>query len=350
MLAFTADNHLGVEAQWSLKERKNDFLKAFHNVCLSVEEKQASSLIIGGDLFDTAHPPSFAVEFVQSEIRALEAKGIRTYGIDGNHDIADNKWLKVCGITPLSDEPVIVDGKAVCGISYRRSTEVIATLNAMADRGVKCDIIVLHLAFGELNRMGAASDLTANDILPALKAMGTRLVLMGHIHIAQDVTVDDVTFAYCGSSEICSMNEPKKKGITLVDDRLNLLPCPIETREVENTVIGNEKEFAAYEASIAEGSPRLQAVFVGPEVKDGVRRLRDLAKAKRLLMRIQVLTVRTAGEESEIDRTVGVIGLEQAIGLSFRENSEEATLVRAILRSPETLKMTVEKYMKGETK
>lgn len=286
---------------------------------------------------------------VQSEIRALEAKGIRTYGIDGNHDIAENKWLKVCGITPLTDEPLILDGKAVCGISYRRSTEVIATLNAMADRGVKCDIVVLHLAFGELNRMGAASDLTAKDILPALKAMGTRLVLMGHIHIAQDVTVDGVTFSYCGSTELCSMNEPKNKGITLVDGRLALLPCPIETREVENTVIGNEKEFAAYEAIVQEGSPKLQAVFIGPEVKDGVRRLRELAKTKRLLMRIQVLTVRTVGEESEIDRTVGVIGLEQAIGLSFKEDSEEATLVRAILRSPETLKMTVEKYMKGES-
>ena len=162
------------------------------------------------------------------------------------------------------------------------------------------------------------------------------------------------------------MNEPKKKGITLVETisdydaarmstqsnekieswRMKLTPCPIATREIENTVIGNEKEFAAYESIVEEGSPRLQAVFVGPEVKDGVRRLRDLAKARRLLMRIQVLTVRTAGEETEIDRTAGVIGLEQAIGTSFKDGSEEAALIRAIIRSPETLKVIVEQYVK----
>ncbi len=32
MLAFTADNHLGLTAQWSIKDRKDDFLKAFENV------------------------------------------------------------------------------------------------------------------------------------------------------------------------------------------------------------------------------------------------------------------------------------------------------------------------------
>lgn len=69
MLAFTADNHLGIEAQWSLKERKNDFLKAFHNAC-EATAAQARALIIGGDLFDTAHPPSFAVEFAKSSAAA----------------------------------------------------------------------------------------------------------------------------------------------------------------------------------------------------------------------------------------------------------------------------------------
>ena len=348
MLAFTADNHLGVESQWSIKERRNDFLNAFHKACQAAESSGSKALVIGGDLFDTAHPPSFAVEFVQSEIRALASKGIMAYGIEGNHDIADGKWLKVCGISPLTDDPVSVDGHSICGISYRRSTDVVSMLNAMADRGVRCDIVVLHLAFGELNRMGAASDLTAKDILPALKALGTRLVLMGHIHIAQDVTVDDVTFAYCGSTELCSMNEPKKKGITLVDEELGLHPCSIETREVENAVIGNEKEFAAYESSVQDRSSSLQAVFIGPDVKDGVRRLRELARTKHLMMRVQVVTFRKDDDCAPVDRSVGVIGLEQAIGLSFKDGSEEASLVRAILRSPETLKMTVDSYMTGK--
>lgn len=103
---------------------------------------------------------------------------------------------------------------------------------------------------------------------------------------------------------------------------------------------------ARYEASVQEDSESLQAVFVSPDVADGVRRLREIAKAKRLMMRIQVLASQTEGGKTAVDRSVGVIGLEQAISLSFKDGSDEAELVRAIIRAPEALKPTVDAYMK----
>jgi len=358
MIAFTADNHIGITSQWSIKERGLDFMSSFRNMVDEIIKNtdKEKTLIIGGDLFDTAYPPSFAVEFVQNEIRRLHASaGCSVFGIDGNHDIANGKWLRVCGITPLSTEPTTVSTEGsvtACGISYCRSSEVIEKVNAMADRGVKCDILVLHLAFGELNRMGAASDLSSKEVLSALKAMGVKLVLMGHIHIRQSVEIDGITFAYCGSTEMCSVNEPVEKSFDTIDPFTFIVyKNDIKTRKMANSVIGNEKEFAAYEASVKKDSDELQLVYVSPDVQDGVRRLRELARKNHLMMRVQVLrpsVIPEEGEQTEIDRTTGIIGLENAIEMSFKPDSDEADLIKAILRSPETMKMTVETYMKKE--
>lgn len=349
MFIFTADNHLGVEAQWSIKERKHDFLAGFASAVESAL-KHSAPLVIGGDLFDMTHPPSFAVEHAQNHVRAMNAAGLQVFGIDGNHDIANGKWLRVCGIIPLHEEPVSCGGFLVCGLNYQRSAEIVRKINEMADRGVKCDVLVLHLAFGELNRMGAASDLAARDILDALKAMGTRLVLMGHIHIQQQVVIEGIIFAYSGSTEVCTMNEPHQKTVTLINDEGLLFEDPIKTRVIDSTVIGNENEFAAFADNLKAESDHLQAVYVARELKNGVKRLRDLAKEKNVLMRIQTISAEKDASAPEIDRTEGIIGLEQAIGKFFPENSEEAGLVRALLRSPEAVKPTVEAFMKkGES-
>lgn len=350
MLAFTADNHLGLTAQWSIKDRKDDFLKAFENVINTVlSNDKVNALIIGGDLFETAYPPSFSVEFVQKQVRRLSVAGKRVFGIDGNHDIAECKWLKVCGITPLSEDPICIDGRMVCGLSFRRSSEIISALSFMVDRGVKCEVLVLHLVLGELNRMSASSDITGEEILPMLKAMGVRSVLMGHIHICQQIDIGGIMFSYCGSTELCSMNEPKEKSIDLLDldgPKPVIIQVPISTRKIVNTVIGNEKEFAAYEASDKD-KEALQAVYISTDIKDGVKRLRDIAKSTDLMMRIMAVHPNDPEPLKTIDRTTGVIGLEQAIEKEFKPDSEEASLIRAILHSPDTLKVTVDNFMKG---
>ena len=349
MIAFTADNHLGIESQWGLKERGMDFMDAFESAVVG-SMNSGADMIIGGDLFDSAYPPAFAVERVKMILDSARASsGMKFYGIDGNHDPASGKWLKVCGITPLrSDEPVEVDGKKVCGINHMRSQDVLETLSRMADIGVKCDILVLHLALGDLNRMGAASDVAAHEMMPMLKSMGARMVLMGHIHIRQQVDVDGVTFLYPGSTELCSINEPKEKSVEMVDtDTWTTSPAPVLHRHVKSTVVGSEREFAAYEASVESGDKDLHDVYVAPDVADGVKRLRDVAKEKNLLMRVHVIRGNAVEREEEIDRTAGVIGLEQAICKSFPNDSEEAGLVRAILRSPDAIRAVVDGYVKG---
>ena len=355
MIAFTADNHIGITSQWSIKERGNDFMRAFHDMVSSIkvhaksnQNKDGVALLIGGDLFDTPYPPSFAVEFVQYEVSRLTKDGCSVFGIDGNHDIAEGRWLTVCGIGQLSENPVDVCGRKVCGLSYRRSADILSKIKLMADMGVKCDILVLHLALGELNRMGAASDIAASEIMTQLKAIGVKLVLIGHIHIRQSVTIDGITFAYCGSTEMCSMNEPKEKSFEIIDENnLAIDKCPVATRRIESFVISTEEEFAKFESEVDRDMDSLKSVFVTQNIKDGVKRLRNLAEEHGHMMRVQVMRTESEEEEHKIDRTTGVIGLEQAIGLSFSQDSDEAGLIRAILRAPAAMKVTVDEFMGG---
>lgn len=352
MIAFTADNHLGVNSQWSIKERGDDFLRSFGNMVSTLisDTEPNKALIIGGDLFDSVHPSSTAVAFAQKQVKLLTDAGYTVCGIDGNHDIAEGKWLGVCGVTPLSSDPLTLPGGLrVCGLNYGKSLDILAEINSMMDRGVHCDVLVLHLALGELNRMGAMSDISGQEILVALKAMGVRLVLMGHIHIRQAVVLDGITFAYCGSTEVCSMNEEKSKSFERVDPvTLGLTAVPIETRKMEHTVISTEEEFAQFEASLVQNSQVLQSLFITPDIRDGVKRLRLLGKEKNALMRIQVIKQAVEAVTPTIDRYTGIIGLEQAIELSFSPDSKEAALIRMILHSPETLKLTIDNFMQNK--
>ena len=330
-------------------------MSSFHDMIgslLKIKDKN-KTLVIGGDLFDTPFPASFAVEFVQSEIRRLTEKGrCAVFGIDGNHDISGGKWLRVCGITPLTDTPVEINGAPglkICGIGYRRSGDVLSTIESMVDRGIKCDVLVLHLALGELNRMGAASDIAAGEIMPALKSMGVRLVLMGHIHIRQSVVLDGITFAYCGSTEVCSMNEQKDKSFEAIDqETLEFTRIPIKTRQIESVVISTEEEFAKFESGVEDNSQILYSAFVTPNIEDGVSRLRSVAKSKNLLMRIQTLRNENMIPDRQVDRSsTGATGLDQAIAMSFSPDSVEAELIKAIFGAPEALKVTIDNFMKS---
>lgn len=126
MLYFTADNHLGIESQWSLRERGRDFELAFKEVVGDIVDTapRHSALILGGDTFDKPNPSASAIEFLQREVSKLADAGVEVYGIDGNHDPTDGGWLRVCGVTPLSDEPVDVDGNKVCGLNHARADKL----------------------------------------------------------------------------------------------------------------------------------------------------------------------------------------------------------------------------------
>lgn len=81
----TADNHLGYE-QYGLKERFNDFARAFLAVVDAAIERQADCFLIAGDLFNKRAIDALTLMQAQEGLQRLKAAGIPAIAIEGNHD------------------------------------------------------------------------------------------------------------------------------------------------------------------------------------------------------------------------------------------------------------------------
>jgi exonuclease SbcD len=111
----TADNHLGYE-QYGVKERFNDFARAFLAVVEDAIARRADFFVIAGDLFNKRAIDARTLIQAQEGLRHLKEAGIPAVAIEGNHDRSYYRdgvsWLQfLCweGLLVLLD-PVFKDG------------------------------------------------------------------------------------------------------------------------------------------------------------------------------------------------------------------------------------------------
>jgi exonuclease SbcD len=81
----TADNHLGYE-QYGIKERFNDFARAFLSVIDAAIARRADCFLISGDLFNKRAIDALTLMQAKSGLERLKEAGIPAIAIEGNHD------------------------------------------------------------------------------------------------------------------------------------------------------------------------------------------------------------------------------------------------------------------------
>jgi DNA repair exonuclease SbcCD nuclease subunit len=81
----TADNHLGYE-QYGLKERFNDFARAFLAVVDAAVARRVDAFLIAGDLFNKRAIDAMTLMQAQEGLQRLRDAGIPAIAIEGNHD------------------------------------------------------------------------------------------------------------------------------------------------------------------------------------------------------------------------------------------------------------------------
>lgn len=81
----TADNHLGYE-QYGVKERFNDFARAFNAVVEAAIARGADFFVIAGDLFNKRAIDALTLLQAQDALRKLKDADIPAIAIEGNHD------------------------------------------------------------------------------------------------------------------------------------------------------------------------------------------------------------------------------------------------------------------------
>jgi DNA repair exonuclease SbcCD nuclease subunit len=114
-LIHTADNHLGYE-QYGIKERFNDFARAFLAVIDDAIARHADGFLIAGDLFNKRAIDAQTLMQAKSGLERLKTAGIPAVAIEGNHDRTYYRdgvsWLQFLSWEHLLIllNPVIKDG------------------------------------------------------------------------------------------------------------------------------------------------------------------------------------------------------------------------------------------------
>src|SRR5258708_23333295 len=80
----TADNHLGYE-QYGMKERFNDFARAFFAVVDDAIARKADFVVVSGDLFNKRSIYALTLIQAQHALQRLRHPGIAATAIERNH-------------------------------------------------------------------------------------------------------------------------------------------------------------------------------------------------------------------------------------------------------------------------
>src|SRR5947199_9822411 len=80
-----ADTHLGYD-QYSVRERFNDFSRAFWSIMDDAVERRVDFVVIAGDLFNKRAIDAQTLIHAIEGLKKLKDKGIPVIAIEGNHD------------------------------------------------------------------------------------------------------------------------------------------------------------------------------------------------------------------------------------------------------------------------
>lgn len=92
--AFLADVHLGYRAGHrkdsnGVNLRESDGYHTFETIVDDMIAHEVKEVVIGGDVFHSAHPSARSVVEAQEQFRRLARAGIAIYALAGNHDVTD---------------------------------------------------------------------------------------------------------------------------------------------------------------------------------------------------------------------------------------------------------------------
>ena len=263
-----ADVHLGY-AQYNLRERLEDFNRAFREAVDKILEIKPDFVLICGDLFHHPRPSNETLEFAIEQLCRLRRAGIPVLAIDGSHDSAPNsvtgtilRPLDSAGLlTYLPRRPgssIEIGDCYIYGIGYLRSrarraelADYLAEVPPAPDPS-KFNIMAFHLALS-LRELGVPSHAAVS---PSDLPKGFDYYAGGHIHkpflarLAELGLPGEGFLAYSGSTETVSYREAgEEKGFFLVRVSAD------KDIEVERVRIERARKFVVFEEDVTGLSP-----------------------------------------------------------------------------------------------
>ncbi len=230
-----ADTHLGA-FPYHLEERENDIYEGFRELIDKAIEEKVDFIIHSGDFFDNFRPSNRARRVMMEQMRRLEEKGIKVFGVLGDHDIPKRsddpslvlypniKLLKTEGEADnLSAEIIEYKGATIVGIPSLRGARRVQILHKILKNtdkklsGKKNVILILHQAIKKYFGIKGQYELELGHL-----PKNVDYYAMGHLHDRIFEKFGRGYLAYAGSIDILRKSEIKGweksgKGAYIVD-------------------------------------------------------------------------------------------------------------------------------------
>jgi len=268
-IIHTSDWHLG--QYFYGKSRANEHQKFLTWLLVQAKDHDVDAIIVAGDIFDTATPPSYARQMYFNFISELQLLNCQLIILAGNHDsvsmLAESKELLnalstrvIANVSDidinenLAEQVFILKNKkeepkaVICAVPFIRPRDVIKSQQGQSAQDKSLSLqqaIVNHyqrlfehaqqlakesscklpiIATGHLTALGVTTSDSVRDIyigtleaLPSNAFPAADYIALGHIHRAQKVGKTE-HIRYCGSPIALSFDEAKQnKRVLLVD-------------------------------------------------------------------------------------------------------------------------------------
>jgi len=329
LIVHAADVHLG-KRQYGLKEREEDFYKAFEDLVEATIREKADALVIAGDLFDTPVPDSTMKPFkvAVEGVRRLRENGIEVIMVAGDHDIPKVRgYPAIAYLSELTGAKLLrgelgAKGYELKGFTFYGDDAVTPSKRGPLERlravkPKKNSVLLLHV--------GLCRALPFSCVDEGLLPKGYKYYALGHVHKPTVLEVHGAPAAYPGSLEATTVDEVLWESSD--NPLLRRGPLLVDLGGDEAQIVGklnvyNRKQIIKkyelpkdYKRALAEAESVPQGAVVhlyltGKVGKDAVRAISSKFQARALTVRVNFL----AEEEEEVEETVtNFTGLEDLI-------------------------------------
>lgn len=243
-IAFTADCHLGIKSHSTnrigIPSRTLDAIRGVDQIRQEAVRFGVDVFIVGGDLFHRPHPRPMIIKAALELLDEIEQDFSLTMVLAGNHDPKPVDGIGVIGLLERSfanrsikffEEDADFDHEEIT-FSVRPYTKKVGQLRP-APPGTKSVMLAHHHFVGAA--VGSENTMMAGGVPITDSAGDADLILSGHIHKPQEITVAGKSVFYPGSPARFDFGDRNDvKGFWLIDTAAGFKTdfVPIKTRDM----------------------------------------------------------------------------------------------------------------------
>ena len=352
-----ADTHLG-HAPYHLEEREEDIYENFRNLIDTAIEERVDFIVHSGDFFHSFRPSNIARKVFMDQMRKLEERGIRVFGVLGDHDFPKRRdsdplvlypHVKLLGYRKEGDSivPDIVEykGATLVGLPSLRGShkkvELLRNLLGGLDKilqGRRNVILVLHQAIKEYFSIEGQYELELGHL-----PRNIDYYALGHLHDRRYERFGRGYLAYAGSIDIMRRSEiagweRNGKGAYIVDmdGDVEITPINLDIRPHRIYEVSSAEELERELNGVEFKRKPMIYITLNTEERDMPRK--EVVAMEEKLRKIALHYEISVKRKIEDDKRITVDGGKMNMEEIFKSYYEDEKIAKIAYELFETLK------------